>query len=81
MVSRSSSTSPGSPVSLGALGGKQLDPFAPMLEPGAGKGGEALNLAHQLDRRTRPVDPRLLLADLGGVGGALLGLRNGIEAQ
>ena len=76
MVSWSSSTSPGCAARLDALGREQLDPLALDLEPGAGEGSEGPDLALDLGRRPRPVDPRLGLVDLGGVGDAVLGLRH-----
>ena len=80
MVSRSSSTSPGAPPPSTTLGREQLDPLARQLEPGAGEGREARTCRSISRRRPRPVDPRLVLADLGGVGDALLGLRTQRQA-
>ena len=75
IVSRSSSTSPGAPAVMRQLGFEQLDPLAISLEPGAGGGSEGADLPLDLLGGLAPVDPRLGLVDLGGVGDAVVGLR------
>src|SRR5690606_5902969 len=45
------------------------------LEPGSGKRRQPAEVVVHLHRRPRPVDPRLRLLDLAGVGRARLGLR------
>ena len=62
--------------SIDALGIEQLDPLAIRFEPGAGGGGEGAHLPLDLLGGLAPVDPRLGLVDLRGIGDAVFGLRD-----
>ena len=79
-------SSPGAPAPSRQRRAQQLHaaPALPPirhLAPGAGKGRQAADVVVDLVGRPRPVDARLVLGDLGGIGHALGRLRRQVAAS